>query len=179
MNRDISDDAAQEAGLNTPLLNCNAWGYPHSRGDVLDRAPNDVLIKSDLRKFLTARYQTNLITEYGGRSIIHQLEYLPASDLYDSNKANMQLVANGLSSVKTIPKKTYISSSSYEALVAIAVASSARWRSKALGTYSWWHSVHQRLTTGGVWVKSSIMKMPPYLMPTPSWYSLSRDIPFV
>ena len=70
-------------------------GYPHSRGDVLDRAPDDVLIKSDLRQFLTTRYQADLITEYEIESIIHKLEYLPASDLYDTNKAIMKFIADG------------------------------------------------------------------------------------
>lgn len=73
-----------------------AEGYPHSLGAVLDRNPDDVLIKSDLRDFLAARYHADAITANEIETIIHQLEYLPASDLYDSNKKIMQCVADGL-----------------------------------------------------------------------------------
>jgi type I restriction enzyme R subunit len=73
-----------------------AEGYPHSIGAALDRNPDDILIKSDLREFLAARYHADAITANEIESIIHQLEYLPASDLYDSNKKIMQYVADGL-----------------------------------------------------------------------------------
>ena len=72
-----------------------AEGYPHTVGEALDRSPDDVLIKSDLRQFLATRYQADLITDYEIESIIHKLEYLPASDLYDTNKAIMKFVADG------------------------------------------------------------------------------------
>ena len=72
-----------------------AEGYPHTLGEALDRNPNDVLIKSDLRQFLATRYQADLITDYEIESIIHKLEYLPASDLYDTNKAIMKFIADG------------------------------------------------------------------------------------
>ncbi|HIE77722.1 MAG TPA: type I restriction endonuclease subunit R, partial [Candidatus Thioglobus sp.] len=55
----------------------------------------DVLIKSDLREFIATRYQTESVTEYEIESIIHKLEYLPASDLYDTNKAIMKFVSDG------------------------------------------------------------------------------------
>ncbi|MCL1078699.1 type I restriction endonuclease subunit R [Parashewanella spongiae] len=70
-------------------------GYPHTCGSVLDRAPEDVLIKSDLREFLAKRYQTDGITAYEIEQIIHKLEYLPASDLYDTNKAIMKFISDG------------------------------------------------------------------------------------
>ena len=62
---------------------------------MLDRNPDDVLIKSDLRQFLATRYKADLITDYEIESIIHKLEYLPASDLYDTNKAIMKFIADG------------------------------------------------------------------------------------
>ena len=75
-------------------------GYPHTFGETLDvecgRAPDEVLIKSDLREFLATRYYADAITDYEIESIIHQLDYLPASDLYDTNKAIMQWVADGV-----------------------------------------------------------------------------------
>lgn len=69
--------------------------YPHSRGEAIERVSEDVLIKSDLREFLANRYQENSITDNEIESIIHKLEYLPASDLYDTNKAIMKYVADG------------------------------------------------------------------------------------
>ncbi|KAA0939706.1 type I restriction endonuclease subunit R [Psychrobacter sp. ANT_H59] len=72
-----------------------AESYPHTVGEALDRNPDDVLIKSDLRQFLATRYKDDLITGYEIESIIHKLEYLPASDLYDTNKAIMKFVADG------------------------------------------------------------------------------------
>ena len=95
-----------------------AEGYPHTVGEALDRNPDDVLIKSDLRQFLANRYQADLITEYEIESIIHKLEYLPASDLYDTNKAIMKLVADGflLKREDYTQKDLYIQLIDYEAL---------------------------------------------------------------
>jgi type I restriction enzyme R subunit len=70
-------------------------GYSYSRGDAIERAPNDVLIKADLRESLAKRYQSEGITAYEIEQIIHKLEYLPASDLYDSNKAIMKIISDG------------------------------------------------------------------------------------
>ena len=70
-------------------------GYPHSLGGLIDRAPEEVLIKSDLREFLAARYAKDSITQLEIERVIHQLEYLPASDLYETNKAVMKWVADG------------------------------------------------------------------------------------
>ena len=70
-------------------------GYPHARGGLIERVPEDVLLKSDLREFLALRYQADLITKYEIESIINRLEYLPASDLYDTNRAIMKLVSDG------------------------------------------------------------------------------------
>ena len=50
-------------------------GYPHTCGEALERAPEDVLLKSDLREFLIARYGDVGITEYEIEQIIHKLEY--------------------------------------------------------------------------------------------------------
>ncbi|WP_226945184.1 type I restriction endonuclease subunit R [Psychrobacter sp. FME61] len=74
-------------------------GYPHTPGDVVDsqlgRAVDEVLIESDLREFLASRYQDQHITDYEIGLIIHRIKTLPASDLYDSNKAIMKDVSNG------------------------------------------------------------------------------------
>ncbi|MDX9882622.1 MAG: type I restriction endonuclease subunit R [Prolixibacteraceae bacterium] len=58
-------------------------------------AGNEVLIKSDLKAFLLEQYSNDGITKPEVNSIIHDLEKLPASDLYESNKAFMKLVSDG------------------------------------------------------------------------------------
>ncbi|MGX9360430.1 type I restriction endonuclease subunit R [Pantoea ananatis] len=85
-------------------------GYLHTVGDAIDRAYEDVLIKSDLREFLFKRYQSVGITEYEIEKIIHMLEYFPASDLYDTNKAIMKLISDGflLKREDTSQKDLYI-----------------------------------------------------------------------
>lgn len=99
-----------------------AEGYPHSVGAAFSfetgRNPDDVLIKSDLRQFLATRYQADSITDYEIESIIHKLDYLPASDLYDSNKAIMKWVADGflLKREDHTQKDLYIQLLDYEAL---------------------------------------------------------------
>lgn len=70
-------------------------GYPLTCGEQVERTTEDVLIKSDLREFLAERYQNDSITVNEIESIINKLEYLPASDLYDTNKAIMKFVADG------------------------------------------------------------------------------------
>ena len=91
-------------------------GYPHTAGEQLARSAGEVLIKSDLKDFLTKRYQKESITENEISSIIHKLEYLPASDLYDTNKAIMKFIADGflLSREDTTQKDLYIQLIDYE-----------------------------------------------------------------
>lgn len=95
-------------------------GYPHTRGEAIERAPEDVLIKSDLREFLAKRYQAEGITAYEIEQIIHKLEYLPASDLYDTNKAIMKFVSDGflLKREDASQKDLYIQLINFESVVA-------------------------------------------------------------
>lgn len=95
-------------------------GYPHTRGEAIERAPEDVLIKSDLREFLAKRYQAEGITAYEIEQIIHKLEYLPASDLYDTNKAIMKFVSDGflLKREDASQKDLYIQLIDFESVVA-------------------------------------------------------------
>jgi len=101
-----------------------AEGYPHTIGEALDRNPDDVLIKSDLRHFLATRYKADLITEYEIESIIHKLEYLPASDLYDTNKAIMKLVADGF----TLKREDYTQKDLYIQLIDYEAVDNNRFR---------------------------------------------------
>jgi len=95
-------------------------GYPHTRGEAIERAPEDVLIKSDLREFLAKRYQAEGITSYEIEQIIHKLEYLPASDLYDTNKAIMKFFSDGflLKREDASQKDLYIQLIDYETIQA-------------------------------------------------------------
>lgn len=70
-------------------------GYPHVLGETIQRDPGEVLIKADLRAFLSKQYAAEGITPAEIDLIIRKLEVLPASDLYGSNKAFMKLVSDG------------------------------------------------------------------------------------
>ena len=70
-------------------------GYPHVLGESIKRQPEEVLIKEDLRDFLSTRYQHDSITAGEIDSIIRKLEAYSAADLYASNKAIMKLVSDG------------------------------------------------------------------------------------
>ncbi|MBW1937343.1 MAG: type I restriction endonuclease subunit R [Deltaproteobacteria bacterium] len=70
-------------------------GYPHVLGETISREPGEVLIKEDLKNFLASTYADDHITANEIDSIIRKLETLPASDLYESNKAIMKMVADG------------------------------------------------------------------------------------
>ncbi|MFK3975887.1 type I restriction endonuclease subunit R [Shewanella vesiculosa] len=70
-------------------------GYPHLNGGELKRSNSEVLIKGDLRAFLKQRYQHADITEGEIDSIIRQLDTLPSSDLYDSNKTFCKWLSDG------------------------------------------------------------------------------------
>ena len=70
-------------------------GFPHVTGDTLTRSPEEVLIKDDLRRYLSKQYASDGITEGEVNAIISQLESYPAADLYGSNKAIMKLVCDG------------------------------------------------------------------------------------
>ena len=101
-----------------------AEGYPHTLGEALDRNLDDVLIKSDLRHFLATRYKDDLITDYEIESIIHKLEYLPASDLYDTNKAITKLVADGF----TLKREDYTQKDLYIQLIDYEAVDNNRFR---------------------------------------------------
>ena len=93
MGQVLSFDEAKLEQAIIALL--GAQGYPHHPGNTLSREPGDVLIKRDLRDFLSRRYAADGITEGEIDSVIRQLESLPAADLYESNKAIHKRVADG------------------------------------------------------------------------------------
>jgi type I restriction enzyme, R subunit len=70
-------------------------GYPHVLGRDVSREPNEVLIKDDLKSFLARQYAGDKITASEIDSIIRKLELLSSSDLYESNKAVMNMLSDG------------------------------------------------------------------------------------
>ena len=64
-------------------------------GAAINRQPDEVLIKEDLRAYLSARYAADNITPGEIESVIRKLTAYSSVDLYESNKAIMKLVADG------------------------------------------------------------------------------------
>ncbi len=58
-------------------------------------ATEKVLIEDDLKTYLKSHYANENITDSEINSIIRDLERLPSSDLYESNKTFMNMVSNG------------------------------------------------------------------------------------
>lgn len=54
-----------------------------------------VLIEEDIRDYLKSNYAKDYITDAEVNSIIRDLDRLPASDLYESNKSLMKMVSDG------------------------------------------------------------------------------------
>lgn len=69
--------------------------YTYVRGEELLRETTDVLIKSDLRDFLYKKYKDEEITEYEIEGIIRQIDVLPSSVLYESNKKIINMICEG------------------------------------------------------------------------------------
>ncbi|MGI2130264.1 type I restriction endonuclease subunit R [Shewanella baltica] len=70
--------------------------YPHYVGsDVPRQHKIEVLLADDLREFLACQYQADGITEGEIATILQQLQTLPASDLYQSNKTFCHWLSNG------------------------------------------------------------------------------------
>jgi len=68
---------------------------PHVLGGDIIRDTTEVLLKDDLRTFLSQKYNDEKLTDSEITSIIRKLEVFSHSDLYDSNKAIMKMVADG------------------------------------------------------------------------------------
>lgn len=70
-------------------------GFVHQLGVSIQRNLEDVLIEEDLRHFLLGQYASSGITLHEVNAIILQLKSLPASDLYESNKAFLKMLSDG------------------------------------------------------------------------------------
>ena len=77
-----------------------------------------VLLTEDLKNYLRSAYATENITENEIESIVRDLDRLPSSDLYESNKTFMKLVCDGflLKREDYTQKDLYIQLIDYEAL---------------------------------------------------------------
>lgn len=53
------------------------------------------MIEEDLQNFLLNQYASQGITVNEVKSIILQIKYIPASDLYESNKTFLKMLADG------------------------------------------------------------------------------------
>jgi len=70
-------------------------GFPHVHGGEIERASNDVLIRDDLREYLSSRYAADGITEGEIERIFRRLDVFSAADLYTSNKTIMKMISDG------------------------------------------------------------------------------------
>ncbi|WP_026959311.1 type I restriction endonuclease subunit R [Aliagarivorans taiwanensis] len=94
-----------EAQLEAAIIQLlGKQGYPHVGGSAIERRSEQVLIHDDLRAYLAKRYGDSGITEAEIERIVRQLESLPASDLYDSNKQFCQWLSDGFVFKRDDPK---------------------------------------------------------------------------
>jgi type I restriction enzyme, R subunit len=69
--------------------------FSHQLGITISHSADEVLIETDLQNYLLNQYYAEGITITEVKSIILQLKSLPASDLYESNKTIMKMLADG------------------------------------------------------------------------------------
>jgi type I restriction enzyme R subunit len=109
----VSDIKFTEARLEKAIIDMlGEQGYPHVLGqDVMRTEPAQVLIVDDFRRYLAQQYQQEGITPSEIQSIIRQLQSLPASDLYQSNKTFCHWLSNGFFlNEKIVIRRVYTSS---------------------------------------------------------------------
>lgn len=94
-----------ESQLEHAFINLlQSEGYNYVNGKELKRTSNqDVLLKDDLRQFLLNRYTD--LEEIELESIVNELTFQSASNLYDSNKYVCKLLADGFIFKRNNPAK--------------------------------------------------------------------------
>lgn len=94
-----------ESQLEQAFINLlETEGYQYINGKELVRTSNqEVLLKDDLRSFLLTRYPD--LEEMELESIINQIAFQSASNLYESNKYICKLLADGLIFKRNDPSK--------------------------------------------------------------------------
>ena len=73
----------------------NEQNIVHEHGGAMVRDVAQVLIGEDLKQYLSERYMTDGITHNEIDSVLQDLESLPASDLYSTNKKIMRKISDG------------------------------------------------------------------------------------
>jgi type I restriction enzyme R subunit len=110
-----------EAQLEAAIIELlEAEGYPHVLGETVERGSQEVLIKDDLRAFLSKQYAADGITPGEIESVIQKLEAYSLADLYESNKQIMKMVSDGflLKREDHTQKDLYVQLIDYSALAA-------------------------------------------------------------
>lgn len=69
--------------------------YIYVHGEKIHWQYEDILLEEDLRSFLQGRYAHEGLSETETRKIINQLALIPASPLYEGNRAAFWLVNEG------------------------------------------------------------------------------------
>ena len=76
-------------------------GYTYYPGETITRAEDDVLIRKDIRQYLTNRYKGDGITEDEIDRAIRIMEQQEGGTVYDENRAFLDLLMNGFSLKRT------------------------------------------------------------------------------
>jgi type I restriction enzyme, R subunit len=85
-----------EASLEQAVIELFKIGnYQYQSGLHIPKEMSDVLLRGDIKTFLLNRYSNDDITINEIETIIRQMEVLPSSALYDSNKAIMKMISDG------------------------------------------------------------------------------------
>lgn len=85
-----------EAQLEAAIIELfQQQGYIYVHGEKIHRQYEDILLEDDLRSFLQQRYAHEGLSETETQKIINQLTLIPASPLYEGNRAAFWLVNEG------------------------------------------------------------------------------------
>lgn len=85
-----------EAQLEAAIIELfQQQGYIYVHGEKIHRQYEDILLEDDLRSFLRERYAHEGLSETETQKIINQLTFIPASPLYEGNRAAFWLVNEG------------------------------------------------------------------------------------
>jgi len=104
MHMDFLRGIFSEAELEAAIISLfQEQEYSHVRGETIHRRFDEVLLKDDLRTYLSTRYSDLTVTET--EKIISRLENLPTTPLYAANRETFLLVNEGFDLVRDSPYK--------------------------------------------------------------------------
>lgn len=94
-------DKFQEEHLEQAMIELfEELGYPYQHGDVCEREAKSVILKQDLRSFLTQRYQQENLTNTELERIISTIERVNGISLYEQSKAVFKLLNSGFDFIR-------------------------------------------------------------------------------